>query len=415
MANAVAASTASPRPLGPLKLDSSSSQPNATERVRNAHLGLDTLSPVNQKGHFEFDRVIKSGQVLKRTRKTKSWRPIYLVLRPNLLSIYRKEDETKLRHKIILSDLTAIARQRDPKGKAKHVFGLFSPSRNFHLGAKDDKEAQEWVELIRREARIDEDEEDMNLMSPGGRPDSRYTGFGRHGRHPPPQRSEGPGFSSSDPDPFPQSSPTRTAPAFPPGDPRRPSTTLDYSGPENASYSDFSDFAGNAARLSALSLSRPKGLNGDVPEEPPSPQPDLTTSASPQPQDPHALEEASARATVAQMQAAARIICQDWVLLLRSRGAVKQWKKTWMVLRPGSLSMYKNEKESSAVKIIHFDEILDAVEIDPISGSKRFCFQVITEEKGYRFCAPDEDKLLKWLGAFKSLLVKRRGEGGSVG
>jgi len=39
--------------------------------IRKAHLILDTFSPVNQNGSFEFDRVIKSGQVLKRTRKTK--------------------------------------------------------------------------------------------------------------------------------------------------------------------------------------------------------------------------------------------------------------------------------------------------------------------------------------------------------
>ena len=35
------------------------------------HLGLDTFSPVNQNGSFEFDRVIKSGYVQKRTSKTK--------------------------------------------------------------------------------------------------------------------------------------------------------------------------------------------------------------------------------------------------------------------------------------------------------------------------------------------------------
>ena len=38
---------------------------------RNGHLNLDTFSPVNQKGHFEFDRVLKSGVVQKRNRKTK--------------------------------------------------------------------------------------------------------------------------------------------------------------------------------------------------------------------------------------------------------------------------------------------------------------------------------------------------------
>ena len=34
--------------------------------------------------------------------------------------------------------------------------------------------------------------------------------------------------------------------------------------------------------------------------------------------------------------------------------------------------------------------------------------QIISEERNYRFCAPDEDSLARWLGAFKSLLAKRK-------
>lgn len=37
--------------------------------------------------------------------------------------------------------------------------------------------------------------------------------------------------------------------------------------------------------------------------------------------------------------------------------------------------------------------------------------QIISEERNYRFCAPDEDALAKWLGALKSLLAKRREAG----
>jgi hypothetical protein len=40
-------------------------------KTRSGHLNLDTFSPVNQNGSFEFDRVLKSGYVEKRTRKTK--------------------------------------------------------------------------------------------------------------------------------------------------------------------------------------------------------------------------------------------------------------------------------------------------------------------------------------------------------
>lgn len=369
--------------------------PPLTDRLQHVHLGLNTVSPVNQKGHFEFDRVIKAGPALKRTRKTKSWRSVYLVLRPNLLSIYRNPDETKLRHKINLSDLTAVARQRDPKGKAKHVFGLFSPSRNYHLGAKDDREVQEWVELIRREARMDEAEEELNLASPGGHADTHYFGFNRAVNHATQtSAADTVGFSSSDAEPS-AMSPARTGVAIPWSDPRRPSTAMDYSGAENGSYSDFSDAAGHTARMSMLSA------RSVHPSQAPVKSQDTQT-------DPRNLEEMEARASVAEMQEAARIICQDWILLLKSRSGVKAWKKTWMVLRARSLALYKDEKEYSPLKVIPFDTIVDAVEVDPISSSKRFCLQVITDEKGYRFCTRDEDNLAKWLGSFKSLLVKRK-------
>ena len=45
--------------------------PQSVRTLKSAHLTLDTMSPVTQNGSFEFDRILKSGQVLKRTRKTK--------------------------------------------------------------------------------------------------------------------------------------------------------------------------------------------------------------------------------------------------------------------------------------------------------------------------------------------------------
>jgi len=74
------------------------------------------------------------------------------------------------------------------------------------------------------------------------------------------------------------------------------------------------------------------------------------------------------------------------------------------------LTPYTNTspQEYSATLILPFSGILDAVDIDPISKSKRYCMQLITEERNYRFCATNEDQLAKWLGSFKSLLVKRK-------
>jgi hypothetical protein len=61
-------STKPSRENGPtgMKLDEAFSE----GAIRKAHLTLDTFSPVNQNGSFEFDRVIKSGEVLKRNKRT---------------------------------------------------------------------------------------------------------------------------------------------------------------------------------------------------------------------------------------------------------------------------------------------------------------------------------------------------------
>lgn len=391
------------------------SQPNlppSVSNLRSGHLTLDTLSPVNQNGSFEFDRVIKSGEVLKRTRKTKAWKSIYIVLRPNLLSIYRNSQEDKLRHQITLSDLTAVARQKDPKGKAQHVFGLFSPSRNYHLGAKSDKEAQDWVELIRREARIDEDEEEIALASPGGAT-GVYSGFERHldGGIQSLMADRHGGYSSSEAEPFPLSEslrkPTSKIAAF--HSARRPSHTLEYSGPEQGSYSDFSDSMGPPARMSALSLSHSE-QQVDIANSPTSnmvygsSQHSNINQATPTQAPASGVQEQ--RPSPA--QDSERVICQGWIYLLKTTSGVRQWKKLWMVLRPKSLALYKNHEEYSAVQILSFSSIINVVEIDPVSHSKRFCVQIITEEKTYRLCTPDEDSLARWLGAFKSLLVKRK-------
>jgi hypothetical protein len=53
-------------------------------------------------------------------------------------------------------------------------------------------------------------------------------------------------------------------------------------------------------------------------------------------------------------------------------------------------------------------QIINAAEIDPISRSKNFCLQIIAEERSYRFCAPDEEALARWLGALKSVVVTRK-------
>ncbi|KAI9736917.1 MAG: hypothetical protein M1818_005968 [Claussenomyces sp. TS43310] len=362
--------------------------------MRNSH--LDSFSPVNQNGSFEFDRVLKSGYVQKRTRRTKAWKRIYLVLRPHYLSIYRDQNEDKLRHKILLSELTAVAFLKDPKQKRQNVFGLFSPSRNWHLEAQSKQDAEQWVELIRQEARIEEEEEEMFLASPGGSATDAYVGFERAMRHRLEERrlhDERLGTSSPEPgDNWHKTSKSMGGQFY---TTRRRSHTFEYSGNELASHSDMSDVEhGQGTGASAVSVSIPEETVAK--ENRNSNQPMLVTRNHSQLSGFNVEQDAE------------RVIWQGHLLYLKSSKGVRQWKSLWVVLRPRNLALYKDEAEYSPRLIIPLSSIINAVEIDPMSRTKVHCMQVITEEKSYRFCAHNENDLDKSLGAFKSLLAKRK-------
>lgn len=386
---------------------------------------LESLAAsVNQNGCFEFDRVIKSGYVEKRTQKTKvrrllppmtatsrprliwanaevqKWKTVYIVLRPTTLSLYKDEKETKLRHQVHLSDLTAVAFLKDPKHKRENVFGLFSPSKNFHLQAPTAKDAREWVELIRKDARIEEEEEEMFLASPLARSLSP-TGL----------MAIGPGrVSRRDSDRMFSSSPETYGPPAPGFIPtgRRASSTADWSGMsgnELPSHSDLSDNEGHGQRphgasIESLAVQSPVEV-GSLPRGGLAARTLANRSAS--------QVSININPNVNVEQDPDRVIWQGRLWMLRSKRGVRQWKDMWGVLRPRNLILYKDESEYTAQWIVQLSAVVNVVDIDPLSRSKQHCLQIITEEKSYRFCTHDEESLVQFIGAFKSLLAKRRG------
>ncbi|KAH6654340.1 hypothetical protein BKA67DRAFT_658644 [Truncatella angustata] len=366
---------------------------NITSRLRN-QLPVSSPSPVNQNGSFEFDRVIKAGYVQKRTQKTKTWKSVYLVLRPNNLSLYKSDNESKLRHKVYLSDLSAATLLKDPKQKRHNLFGLFSPAKNYHFQAPSAKDAQEWIELIRQDARIEEEEEEMFLASPIVRRQS-YNAVGLLGNN---NTSGVLKETSMDHDRCLSSSPEPTDP-LPPKPLSSSGRTLSQlesssggiSSNDFVSHSDFSDceaprvgasmenlavrsLSNSAAQLRPMlggrNQSQLSGLNIE--------------------NDPD------------------RVVWQGWLQLLKHKRGVRQWKNCWAVLRPRNMILYKDESEYTAAFIMPLSTVVNVVDIDPLSKAKLHCMQIITDEKSYRFCVHDEEGLVQCLGAFKSLLSKRR-------
>jgi hypothetical protein len=361
--------------------------------VKTGHLTLDTFSPVNKDGSFEFDRVLKSGNIHRRIKKKgawkPSWKPAYLVLRPNLLSIYQNEDESGLRASVTLSDVTAVAPVK--KNHAEHVFGVFTPSKNYHFQGTSAQDTADWIERIRNEARVDAMDE-LELASPTL----------------PRDRRESPSYDTTDEfsgddhvagsgaaDVIQRTLLEQNTCLGASKTQTRTSHMNEYSGNElNTSHSDFSD--GPVGSL-------PKSIASSLPRTSV-----MTPIASDQNSRPAVGRRASQMSGFDGTVDAERVIRQGWLQVLRSKGGVKQWKNFWVVLRPKTLSFYKNEREYSAAKLFSMSAVIDAAEIDPVSRSKQFCLQLILEDKEYKCCAPDEDSLAKWLGSLKSVLAKRQ-------
>lgn len=194
---------------------------------------------------------------------------------------------------------------------------------------------------------------------------------------------------------------------------------FDYSGNDHGSYSDFSDTA--PPRIYGQIMSPPSKEKLRAISNAASPTPSLVLKRSDLGRNPSEI-------SIPQNDPdPERVIWHGYLLCLKSKGGVRQWKKLWVVLRPKNLAFYKNEdvcfptyiastffpeltalQEYSAHLIIPFSNIISAVEIDPVSRSKYHCMQIIAEEKSFRFCAPSEEALARWLGALKSQLAKRK-------
>ena len=264
------------------------------------------------------------------------------------------------------------------------MFNLYTPSQNYHLQAKDEKDLRTWVALIRREARIDEEEKVVRYGSPIR------------------ERFSQDRLGSSSPEPLEHPSrPSTTRDGIKiPAIRRLSAQDLDYSGDDQGTYSDWDENSHSHSqgfsqpRADSLVYGKTRGITslGSTPALPMQPGSARNTS----------------RSSGIHIQEEEREIYRGYLLYLKSKRGVRQWKHLWVVLRPKNLAFYKTEEEYAAQLIMPLSSIISAVEVDPVSRSKKHCMQIIAKEKSYRFCASSEEDLAKWLGALKSQLARRK-------
>lgn len=262
-----------------------------------------------------------------------NWKKGWFVLRGDRLSSYKDHKEYKVHRQIFLSELTAVASLKD--AKKDNVFGLFSPSRNYHLQAESQKEAEEWVELIRKAATLVEGEEEL-LLSP------TINGALQSPTEREMRTSSSPEFSGN-----------TYGTVQPMAIGGLSSYTLDYSGADIGSCSSLSD----GARISQLSLSHPDPLSTTTAAT------GATANTTPGAESKSAPAELeSPKQGVARNETGlssrdleqSRTVWHGYLYCLKSKGGVKQWKKLWVVLRPVNITFYKSEEVATFTPIHTF-------------------------------------------------------------
>ena len=222
------------------------------------------------------------------------------------------------------------------------------------------------MELIRREARIDEAEEEMFMLSldDNNKEDDAVVAKRRANtrnsevllNYEPTSAPRDHGFSSYSSSEVELSAPPpklhnskhsrdHTSSSAKQQQQQRPPSVqrlshLGYSGPDGGSYSDISDAGVVGMQHSTLSLSVPDprevGGGGDAETRPVA---SVYVGSAPT-----MRRNASQMSSVGVAQDDERVVCQSWLHFLKSTRGMRQWKKAWVVLRPKNIAFYKNEE-----------------------------------------------------------------------
>ncbi|CAH2354930.1 hypothetical protein CLIB1423_20S00122 [[Candida] railenensis] len=94
--------------------------------------------------------------------------------------------------------------------------------------------------------------------------------------------------------------------------------------------------------------------------------------------------------------------------LLRLHKRYNQWKKVYIVLSDRTLNLHKHETDKEPYKRLLVKDLVDVIEIDPISSSKKWCFLIITPNKRIRLCAASEDEMTQWLASLKTVINRQK-------
>jgi len=157
-----------------------------------------------------------------------------------------------------------------------------------------------------------------------------------HAEEPGHERPDHERLGSSSPEPMevpPRHSTTTRDGIRIPGIRRVSAHELDYSGDELAHYSDFSD-------TPPQSYNQPSSLGSFVKR---SQRTVSNNNGAYAPQQHQGTTRNGSQVSGFHVEPDERVIWHGYLLCLKTKGGVRQWKRLWVVLRPKNLAFYKND------------------------------------------------------------------------
>lgn len=311
---------------------------------------------------------------------TQSWKKQWVVVRAQALSVYKDEREYEPVRVIPAEEIMSVALLEDVN------FAVFTSSINHHFKSDSRAEAESWVAQLKEVGKRAAD----NVVDAQKRERAASTAKG-HVEIPIVVDTA---LVSS---PHSQLHSYSNHPHSPHMDAATHSHT-EYSGDDV--FSSQSEWDEDKSPLSKSPIGEFQHFHDSfVPTDPKTKPPKISTNSPPHSSDP------SPTSPTSPSPSKSSLIAEGPLLRLKKR--YNQWQRQYAVLTVDSLSFYKSQNSAhqhkKPIKTIAVDQLLDVVELDPLSKSKPYCMQLITPAKRIRFSLDSEPDLTKWLVAIKSI------------
>lgn len=294
---------------------------------------------------IDDNKVLISSYLLKRSSKTHQWKKKWVVLRNCQLSYYKDSKEHKALKVIGKSNLLSFSTISDNK---KFHFAIYTNKKVLHFKSVDEITYNNWINILRRfydeKSHIDSEAVNLTMQE---------------------QRSkQAQGFARS-------------------------SNEMEYSGDEPLS-SGASD--STTPRTHGTPVMKPSSSFADHPNE------------DDEGKIIHRVTNLNLHDSI--QDEGEYILEQGYLFKLRKR--YSQWRKFYFILSNKNLYVYKHRDDISHVhKVFPIDDIIDVIELDPLSKTKQWCFLIITPLKRMKFSASNENEMIKWLSVLKTLIKQR--------